>query len=445
MGGADSVRHGYHDINRPELVELVPLDAKNILDLGCGTGLLGRALKNRQRCHVTGIELSKDAAAAAEQNIDAVFNDNLNRFNPTFLKSRFDCLIFGDILEHLINPWSVLEKFSSTLTDNGCIVVSLPNIAHPHIVNQLQRGLFRYEPAGILDVTHLRFFTKSSIFQMFVRAGLKIVNVRPWPNAENPIQYHVCAVKARIPFRNPTTTILILTHNGLEWTRRCIASIKAKTQSSYKILVVDNGSTDGTVDYLRSELSIQHIENDCNHGFARGFNIGLMCVTTPYFVLANNDVLVTKNWLSTMLTSIKSDDKLLVLGVRSNNVSGSQIVKPIDYTDARSLEAFAAAHADAQPVRLTFYPRIVFFFVMIKTEALQHIGFLDEIFGIGNFEDDDYCFRVARRGYKCAFDNKVFIHHWGSQTFKATKIDYVKLMAENKAKFEKKWKLRGPV
>ena len=443
MPAANSMRKGYHDLLRRKILELVPTTAKKILDLGCGTGNLGKALKKRQPCSVYGVELNKEAAKIAEKNLDAVQIDNLNRFDPTFSTVKYDCLIFADILEHLVSPWVVLKKFSSVLTDGGTIIASLPNVAHPLILENLKRGVFRYEPAGILDITHLRFFTKTTIFQMFTQCGLKITGFRPWPSAENPTQYHITAVRPQLKFKNPATTILILTCNGWEYTEQVLNSIKINTKEPYKIIVIDNGSTDGTVDRLRADRAVLHIENSYNLGFAQGFNLGLMLVDTPYFVLSNSDVIVTKNWLSRMRYNIDSDEKLLILGPRSNRVSGPQQINDVPYTDNASLEEYARAGLPVTQNPITPFPRIVFFFVLIKSIALQKVGFFDEIFKLGNFEDDDYCIRTIRAGYKAAFDNTTFIHHYGSRTFTINEIDYAKTMAENQSKFERKWGVEG--
>ena len=220
MKTADSFRRGYHDLPRPEILARVPTTARRILDLGCGTGALGKALKERQPCHVTGIELNKAAYEVAVKNLDVALCDNLNRFDPKIAGEKYDCIILADILEHLINPWSVLSKFSKALSDAGTIVASIPNVAHPWIIKNLEKGLFRYENAGILDITHLRFMTKTSIFQMFCKAGLKITACEESPNKDNPIQFLITAVKPVIPFSNPSTTILILTWNGWQYTKQ---------------------------------------------------------------------------------------------------------------------------------------------------------------------------------------------------------------------------------
>jgi len=435
---------GYHNLLRREILELVPTHASAILDLGCGTGELGKTVKARQKCYYAGIELNKEAAGIAANHLDKVYQDNLNRFDPSFLRRKFSCIIFADILEHLIHPWTILDKFTSTLAEDGLIIASLPNIAHPWIISQLQKGLFRYEQAGILDTTHLRFFTQTSIFQLFIKAGLKVMLFKPYPSKENPIQYHVIAKKPKLKYKEALTTILILSYNTWPYTIRTIDSIKRFTHTPHKILVIDNGSTDGTITYLRADKEILHIENSCNLGFGQGFNTGLMNINTPYFVLSNSDVVVTENWLSKMIDHINLDEKLVCLGPRSNYVSGPQMVQNVPYKDLDQLQRFGNIFGKNDKEILTYFQRIVFFFTLFKSQVLSKTGLFDERYEIGNFEDDDYCMRILAQGDKCAFDNSVFIHHYGSQTFIKNKIDYKKVMEINKARFIKKWRPNLP-
>ena len=439
MSGNKHLRHGYHDILRREILEIVPRTATRILDLGCGTGKLGKALKQRQRCYVEGIELNKEACQIAGETLDAIRSDNLNRFDPTFLDDQYDCLIFADILEHLISPWQTLKKFTKVLTANGTVIASIPNITHPWIISQMQKGLFRYEPAGILDITHLRFFTKTTIGQMFYKAGLKIIRIEPYPSAENPIQYHVTAVKPIQKHKNPLTTILILTYNGWQYTKQCIASIKRKTLSPYKILAIDNGSTDGTVEELRKDPEIFVIENSCNLGFGRGFNIGMECVNTPYFVLCNTDTIVTNNWLIKMIDHMNTDKDIAILGPVATNVSGPQKVLEVPYSSEETLDAWAKERTQYITQQITYFRRIVFFFTLFRSEIMPKIGFLDERYEQGNFEDDDYCIRAVKAGLKTAFDNTVYIHHYGSQTFKENNLDFTQVYEKNQKKFMQKW------
>lgn len=444
MPSSDTFRRGYHDLPRRELMDLIPTSARKILDCGCGTGALGKALKERQDCYVHGIELVKEAAGIAMQHLDEVTVDNLNRYDPSFLETDYDCIVFADILEHLINPWQVIKKFAAKLTKDGVIIASIPNIAHPWIVSQLQKGLFRYEAAGILDATHLRFFTKTTIFQMFYRAGLKILNIRPWLNEKNPVQYHVSAVKPILEHEHPLVTIFILTFNGWAYTKQCLDSIKNYTSLPYKIVVIDNGSTDETVFNIRRDPTIFNIENSCNLGFARGFNIGLEMIDTPYFTICNNDIVVTSGWLTELVRHIDTDKELMILGPVSNHVSGPQLVPGTEYQNIEQMHGWAWQRKAYITDPLEYYHRIVFFCTLFKSDIIGKIGLLDERFDMGNFEDDDYCLRAKARKIKAAIDRSVFIHHYGERAFIINKIDFAKAMNENKQRFAEKWNIPTP-
>ncbi len=434
------MKKGYYDLTRPEILNLIPTTAKSILDLGCGTGAMGKALKERQTCHVTGIEIHKEAIETAKKNLDIAVCDNLNRYNPALVNSKYDCIVLADILEHLISPWQVLKKFSSVLTDGGTVVASIPNIAHPYIISQLQKGLFRYELAGLLDITHLRFFTKATIGQLFYKAGLKIQKITPWPNEKSPTQYHITASKPVVEYTEPLVTILVLTHNAWEYTAQCLASIKAVTEIPYKILVIDNGSTDETIERLREDDAVYHIENSHNLGFATGFNVGLALVDTPYFAICNSDIVVTRHWLKRMTEHLIEKPNLMSVGPRSNFVSGPQAVRGCTYKTPQELIDYAERFGLSNESPISYCKRIVFFCTVFKKEVLSKVGFLDEIYEGGNYEDDDYCMRIYVKGFQCGIDNTVFVHHYGSQTFKYTKVDFAKIMEINGQRFMKKWK-----
>ena len=441
MNAAALQGNAYFRFARPEILELIPKDAKKVLDLGCGAGILGKTLKERQDCFVHGIEINKAAAHAASEHLDKVSHDNLNRFDPAYLKEKYDCIIFADILEHLISPWKVLYNFGKMLSDDGVLIASIPNIAHPWIISQLQKGLFRYELAGLLDITHLRFFTKTTICQLFIKAGLKIKSIEPHPAPLNPIQYLITATKPKPIHEAPKATILVLTYNCLEYSIICVNSIKKKTSFPHKIIVIDNGSTDGTVKHFRQDNSVFLIENSSNLGFGRGFNIGLELVDTPYFAICNNDIVVTPNWLTDMVALLQKDATLAAVGPVSNYVSGPQLCKSCLYKDEDDLDEFSIKRRMLITEPVLYFRRLVFFCTVFKSEMLSRIGFFDERFEIGNFEDDDYCMRIASAKLKTAILNTVFIHHYGSKTFRHNSIDYAKIMEVNKDKFLKKWRL----
>ncbi len=161
---------------RPEVVELVPRGARRILDLGCASGALGAALKRRQECSVTGIEFDPGYARDAEQRLDRVICTDLNSFDEDL--GRFDCLIAADVLEHLVDPWAVLARWSAALEPGCRAVISLPNARHWEVFRELAlRGTFPRRAAGIFDATHLRWFTLADVYGLCTEAELTLEQV----------------------------------------------------------------------------------------------------------------------------------------------------------------------------------------------------------------------------------------------------------------------------
>ena len=164
----------YYDNPRLDLLHHIPHDVKQVLDVGCGTGSTGCEIKSKlgKDIKVVGIELNPSAGKVAENKIDNIIIGNVENVEIPYDNNYFDCIIYADVLEHLIDPWKLLIRHRSKLSDNGCIIASIPNIAHYKIIRMLKRGLWKYENAGIMDKTHLRFFTKKTILKMFLQADL---------------------------------------------------------------------------------------------------------------------------------------------------------------------------------------------------------------------------------------------------------------------------------
>lgn len=425
----------YFNFPRNEILSLIPGAPKRHLDIGCATGLFGSSLKRLYNTTSVGIEINRNAAAMARKNIDYIFHADINNFNFSELKTDFDLITFNDILEHLTCPTCTLKKSLSKLTDDGHIIASIPNVAHPYIIQQLSKGLFRYTNAGILDNTHLRFFTLPTICQMFIKAGLKIKKINPYPSKENPIQYHILAKKIKRNYKQPGVTIIIPTFNCLNHTRLAYESLKRSTTYPYQLIIIDNASTDDTINYIRTLDDVYHIENTQNLGFPTAVNLGLELVKTPYFVIANNDLLFTKHWLERLVKSIETDPKLSILGVKSNFVSGPQLTKDPGYKNSEGLNTYVESVKNNPNNKIIYKNRIVFLCTILQSHLLYTIGLLDENFGLGNFEDDDYCLRTIKAGLHCAYDEGVYIHHFGSRSFINNKINYNELIERNKKYF----------
>lgn len=160
------------------LVELVGREQR-VLDIGCASGDLGRVLKSRG-CKVAGVELDPCAAELAERVLDEVLIGDVRELDLVnhFGKESFDIVVFGDVLEHLADPVAVLRKVLPLLTNAGAVVASIPNVAHGSVRLSLLSGRFDYRPLGLLDSTHLRFFTRGSVHSVFREAGLASVEMR---------------------------------------------------------------------------------------------------------------------------------------------------------------------------------------------------------------------------------------------------------------------------
>ena len=175
-----SARADAYESVRPEIVDLVPAGARRVLDLGCSTGWLAGALKERGEVEVVGIEREPAYAAIARERCDRVVVGDVQDV-PDDL-GRFDCLVAADVLEHLVDPWSALEGYARLLEPGCRAIVSLPNAAHWTTFAALARGSWPRKPEGIHDATHLRWFTLRDAVELCEGAGLHVEHVerRPW-------------------------------------------------------------------------------------------------------------------------------------------------------------------------------------------------------------------------------------------------------------------------
>lgn len=162
----------------PLLAALIPQQARRIVEVGCSTGGLAQGLKAAREpgLHVVGLELDARAADMARRHCDEVIHLNIDEAEVEFFASQqgHDCWVFGDVLEHLRDPWRVLAEVVKVLAPGGCVVASIPNAQHWSVQARLNMGHFNYEPTGLMDRTHLRWFTRETMRKMFEGAGLRV-------------------------------------------------------------------------------------------------------------------------------------------------------------------------------------------------------------------------------------------------------------------------------
>jgi 2-polyprenyl-3-methyl-5-hydroxy-6-metoxy-1,4-benzoquinol methylase len=152
---------------------------RSVLDIGCAHGELGSDLMNRGWT-VTGVEPYENDAELARMRGMRVINAPIERALSD-IEDVYDAVILADVLEHLVDPWSVLERVKGHLSPSGIVVASIPNVAHFYVRLSLLMGRFNYARRGILDQTHLRFFTRRSVLSLFNHAGLRPIQLTATP------------------------------------------------------------------------------------------------------------------------------------------------------------------------------------------------------------------------------------------------------------------------
>ncbi|WP_425060458.1 Ubiquinone biosynthesis O-methyltransferase, mitochondrial [Sporomusa carbonis] len=230
------------------------------------------------------------------------------------------------------------------------------------------------------------------------------------------------------------TTIVILTYNQVEYTKKCIESIRNYTEpGTYEIIIVDNCSTDGTINWLSGQHDLQVIYNEQNLGLLKGRNQGIEIASGDTVLLLNNDVIVTHGWLNNLMDCLYSNEKIGAVGALTNNCSNSQDLW-VAYRNMEEMQEFAQKHNQSTPRVWEEKLKLVGFCLLIRKEVVDQVGLFDEVFTPGGFEDDDYSFRIRLAGYKLMLCKNTFVHNFGSQPFRTNES-----LKNNRDQFIAKW------
>lgn len=198
--GSDTKPENYFQNTRTEMLDFLPEGSRNILEVGCGEGLFGHMLKQHfSDSTVWGLEIDTTAASAAKNKLDRVFVGDIDELWSEIPDNNFDLVVFNDVLEHMIDPFTVLDKIRTKLKSGGYVMSSIPNIRYYHTLYALvMAGEFEYQESGVLDRTHLRFFTQKSIRRMYERLDYEIVRhdgINPMPSL--PLQFRLINMMGR--------------------------------------------------------------------------------------------------------------------------------------------------------------------------------------------------------------------------------------------------------
>ena len=242
----------------------------------------------------------------------------------------------------------------------------------------------------------------------------------------------------------PKVSVVVLTYNNLDFTKACLTSLEANTRyPNWELVLVDNASTDGSreflADYAAGNPRTRLVQIEENLGFAAGNNRGLEVATGDYLVVLNNDTYVTPGWLHDLVRHLRKDPQLGLVGAVTNNI-GNEAKIDIDYADMKEMQKAAYLYTSKHPREELDVGVVAFFCVGMPRTLFEAVGGLDERFGLGFFEDDDYCKRVAQAGFRIAIAEDVFVHHHLSASFDT--LDQSRRQAlfdRNKALYEEKW------
>ncbi|MCS2161495.1 glycosyltransferase [Scandinavium sp. H11S7] len=242
----------------------------------------------------------------------------------------------------------------------------------------------------------------------------------------------------------PKASLIVLTYNNLALTKECLHSIERSTEyDNYEVIIVDNFSTDDTRDYLQNNYmdrpNYTVILNDENIGFAAGNNVGLEKATGDILVVLNNDTYVSPFWLGGLVKAFKYNADLGLVGPVTNNIGNESKIN-ISYHNWSEMHVKSLQYISNHTNQLYPMDCLAFFCAAIRREVYTDLGGISLDYGLGFFEDDDYCKRVKESGWEMAVVEDAFVHHHLSASFNQLKNNQKELlMKKNKAIFERKW------
>jgi len=236
----------------------------------------------------------------------------------------------------------------------------------------------------------------------------------------------------------PPMSVVIPVCNQLDFTRRCLDTLTAGSRSDMEIMVVDNGSSDGSTEYLTDRGDVTVIRNETNLGFAAAVNQGLREARGQFLLVLNNDVVVPERMIERLLDTADSNRQYGLIGAVTNWAAPSQQVEA-GYEDLSGLESFAEQRWTEYGDTLRHAEMLIGFCMLIRRDVIDTIGLFDEAYGVGNFEDNDLSLRASLAGFKLGIADGVYLHHFGGRTFAGEGFDYGALMQENHRRFLAKW------
>jgi len=423
----------YYERERPEVLNAIPREAARILDVGCGAGWLGEQLKRRQGATVWGIEVVRKASERAAQQLDRVWNTPVETALPEIPEETFDCIVTADVLEHLIDPWTVLAHLRRRLVPGGTLVASIPNVGHWDVIRDLLEGTWQYASEGLLDRTHLRFFTRRSVRELFWTAGLAIrelsmiqrggggvptavvaalrdvgLRVARLPEEAQVFQYLVVAERWEPPRTLARVGIVVVLNRDLSNdTFKCLESIKRLDYATVDTVVVHYGPADGARDAILVRFpEVAFLEAGESLGDAIGANLGIRHALeggAEYVLVLNGEVIVDRTLLTRLMKTAALTPEAGLWGPRICYDSRPESVWatgfnwcPQGQNFVRECEAEEALTEDsAHGVdALTEYA------MLVRRDVFERVGMFAPEYLLC-WKEMDFCTRAIEQGFEC--------------------------------------------
>jgi glycosyltransferase involved in cell wall biosynthesis len=246
-------------------------------------------------------------------------------------------------------------------------------------------------------------------------------------------------------------TIIICNLNRVECLRRCISSIRESTHKDYEIIVVDNGSSDGAIEYIECQGDIKLIKNRTNLGAINARNQGLQIARGKDYLFLDNDVILPSNFIEVSKEHMKSNPKIGILGPVSNCVSGEQFDSNFEEKHFNHLPEYSKKTFELNQGNIKLTARLILFCMFVRGEVVSRIGGFDTLFENWGFEDDDYSLRALGEGFELGIAKDLFVYHFGGQGFvvegkdvggnSTPEVEYTPLLKLNWLRFCDKWNI----
>jgi GT2 family glycosyltransferase len=235
------------------------------------------------------------------------------------------------------------------------------------------------------------------------------------------------------------SSILIVTFNNLNQTKRCLESIRHFTDAPYELIVIDNGSEDGTVIWLSDQPDVRLIANGTNRGFSEACNQGATAAKGDNILLLNNDTVVSHRWLSQLLSALYSDERTGMVGPMSNFVLPMQQLT-VSFPNEDAYHSFADAFNRRDPALWREVTSLSGFCLLLRRKTWKRLSGLDESYGIGSYEDIDFCYRALKAGLTLRVAGDTFVFHEGNSSFQTNGMDVYSIAGANRKLFLHKWR-----